>query len=150
MSSFALAFFILFLDCYSNDSDVMAAFGSVDKSMLTLFQAMLGGFEFEVLIKADDDCGRPQWANSASVCLLVTYVVIMAVLLLNLLIAVLSTAHAEVDKNANEEFHLARSRAIQQIWRNVLEGHLPSPMNLVMPILGTAVDIVGDFWCIKR
>lgn len=151
MFSFAVAFYVLFLGCYDEDVDIQEAHGSLENSMLTLFEAMLGTFEFHVLLNANDSCGRPNWANAFGVVLLVLYLVVMVILLLNLLIAVLSTAHAEVEKDANREFHLARSRAIQQNWTAVLEDRIPSPLNLFMPISGTFVDIVGYlFWWVFR
>lgn len=115
-------------------------------ALLTLFKAMLGDFDFDVLLEADGMCERAPWSNAASVLLMVSYLVIMAILLLNLLIAVLSTAHAEVEKNAKQEFHLARSRAIQQTWQSVVDDLLPSPLNLIMPLLGVLVDFVGDIY----
>lgn len=72
----------------------------------------------------------------AGIALLVVYLIIMAVMLLNLLIAVLSTAHAEVDRNAEKEFHLARAKIILQSGEDVLNDVLPPPFNLIKPALG--------------
>lgn len=150
MSGFAIAFHVFFFKCYDDDYNIHEAFGSLDRSLLTLFRAMLGDFDFDVLMAAEDSCGRPPAAKVAGILLLVFYLVIMAILLLNLLIAVLSTAHAEVEKNAKAEFHLARSRAVQQTWGTVLEDRLPSPLNLVSPILGITVDLAGAMWYFLR
>ena len=49
-----------------------------------------GGFDFDVLLSADE-CNRPSWAYEASVWMLAGYEIIMAILLLNLLIAVMAT-----------------------------------------------------------
>ncbi|CAM9118086.1 unnamed protein product, partial [Sphacelaria rigidula] len=67
----------------------------------------------------------------------------MLVLLLNLLIAVLSTRHAEVYANAEKEFHLARAKLIQYSWKAVSYGRQPPPFNLVTPVLGFTVDALG-------
>lgn len=72
----------------------------------------------------------------AGVALLVLYLIIMAVILMNLLIAVLSTAHSVVDQNAEKEFHLARAKIILQSGEDVVNGVLPPPFNLIEPILG--------------
>ena len=75
-------------------------FGAFHRALLTVFAAALGEFgtildDFSYI---EDQCEglAPELAYHASVCLLVGYLVVMAVVLLNLLIAVLSTAHQEV------------------------------------------------------
>ncbi|CAM9277026.1 unnamed protein product [Scytosiphon promiscuus] len=70
----------------------------------------------------------------------------MSILLLNLLIAVLSTAHAEVYANAEKEFHLARAKLIQQSWQDVQKERQPPPINLIMPIVGLLADAIGIVW----
>lgn len=69
--------------------------------------------------------------------MMVIYLVIMAVMLLNLLIAVLSTAHTEVQRNASKEFQLARAKIILQSGDDVRDDVLPPPFNLIRPIIGT-------------
>ena len=64
----------------------------------------------------------------------------MTVVLLNLLIAVLSTAHDEVYQNAEKEFHLARTRLIVQSARSVAHRRPPPPLNLAKAVFGLAVD----------
>ena len=68
----------------------------------------------------------------------------MAVVLLNLLIAVLSTAHDKVYENAEKEFHLARARLVLQSARTVLRRRTPPPLNLIMVLLGVAVDTLTE------
>lgn len=141
MFSFAVAFYVFFFTCYEHDELVQGGYGTVERSMLTLFFAMLGDFDIDVLLMARDTCERPTWTNGASVGLMILYLVIMSILLLNLLIAILSTAHAEVHQQDKDEFHLARSRAIQQNWLAVQDDRLTIPLNLLRPILGTTVDL---------
>lgn len=138
--SFALAFYVFFISCYEDDERVQASYGTLHSSMLTMFRAILGDFDFDVIRDAEDSCGRPAWANEISNLLLVIYLVIMTVLLLNLLIAILSTVHSKMDENATKAFYLVRSRAIQQNWRAVVDRRFPPPLNLVSPLLGCIAD----------
>lgn len=64
----------------------------------------------------------------------------MSVVLLNLLIAVLSTAHEKVYANAEKEFHLARARLIYQSARVVARRRPPPPLNLVKVAVGVLLD----------
>lgn len=50
-----------------------------------------------------DEFSGTQFDTVATV-LLATYLVIMTIMMLNLLVAVLSTAHARVDQNADQEY----------------------------------------------
>lgn len=132
--------------CDVSDHPVVQAFGKIGDSLLTIFAAMLGEFDFTVFYERYDngagvDCGGVMHVE-AGVTLMVIYLVIMAVMLLNLLIAVLSTAHSEVQQNASKEFQLARAKIIIQSGEDVLNDVLPPPFNLLKPVLG-AVWPVG-------
>lgn len=132
--------------CDVRDHPVVIAFGEIGDSLLTIFSAMLGEFDFSVFYDRYQnaegfDCGGVMHIE-AGVILMVIYLVIMAVMLLNLLIAVLSTAHSEVQQNASKEFQLARAKIIIQSGEDVLNDVLPPPFNLLKPILG-AVWPVG-------
>ena len=132
--------------CDVRDHPVVMAFGEIGDSLLTIFVAMLGEFDFSVFYERYEngdglDCGGVMHIE-AGVALMVIYLVIMAVMLLNLLIAVLSTAHAEVQQNASKEFQLARAKIIIQSGEDVLNDVLPPPFNLLKPVLG-AVWPVG-------
>lgn len=72
--------------------------------------------------------------------------VTMAVVLLNLLIAVLSTAHDKVYANAEKEFHLARAKLIFQSARVVARRRPPPPLNLAKVVLGVAVDTANELF----
>lgn len=69
----------------------------------------------------------------------------MSVVLLNLLIAVLSTAHDQVYANAEKEFHLARARLIYQSARVVARQRPPPPLNLVKVVVGVIFDAGTEF-----
>lgn len=126
--------------CDVSDHPLVEAFGTLRSALLTMFQAMLGEFDFELFNASYDnedgeDCGSVPYSEFGIV-LLVIYLVIMAVMLLNLLIAVLSTAHSKVYQNASKEFQLARAKLILQSEEDVLKDVIPPPFNLVKPFLG--------------
>eukprot|EP00903_Cladosiphon_okamuranus_P014655 g13588.t2 len=164
MLSFALAFHALFHTC-NPDVDVTVcdpediegfplydAFGTFGVSLVTVFSSALGGPNFEVFNDAGKDCRceLPEGAGSAGAALMMMYMVTMSVVLLNLLIAVLSTAHDEVYANAEKEFNLARARLIVQSARSVARLRPPAPLNLVKVLLGVVVDTAVEiFWLLK-
>ena len=89
--SFALTFNVLLGGCEAgNGSYVSFAYAN-----LSLFKAMLGDFDFEDIM-GTEECGYQPFTKNAATVLLVVFLVIVAILLMNLLIAVLSTVHAEV------------------------------------------------------
>lgn len=77
--------------------------------------------------------------------------IVMALVLLNLFIAVLSTAHDQVYVNAEKEHHLARATLIHQAARVVATRTPPPPLNLIKLVLGVLVDMVTELWrlCLK-
>lgn len=126
--------------CEVNDHPIVEEFGTIGQSLLTMFESMLGEFTFEQFYVGYYDesgayCGMVSY-HEAGITLMVIYLIIMAVMLLNLLIAVLSTAHAAVDQNADKEYHLARAKIILQSGDDVLNDVLPPPFNLLKPVLG--------------
>lgn len=74
------------------------------------------------------------------------YTITMSVVLLNLLIAVLSTAHDEVYVNAEKEFHLARARLVVQSARSVAHRRPPPPLNLIRLGFGVLIDAFTEIW----
>lgn len=94
MASFALTFHVIFHTC-EDGAELDEAYGTFSRAYLTMFRAMLGEFHFDTL-ETTGACQHPSWGESVGAPLLVIYLAIMSILLLNLLIAVLSTAHAEV------------------------------------------------------
>ena len=63
--------------------------------------------------------------------LLVVYLVVMTIMLLNLLIAVLSTAHAKVEMNTDKELEVSKVRVVEHYRLIVALDILPAPFNLV-------------------
>lgn len=94
LASFALTFHALFHTCEKGHL-LDEAYGTFSDAYLTMFRAMLGDFDFERLQSAST-CSIPQWMETIGIALFVLYLATTTVLLLNLLIAVLSTAHTEV------------------------------------------------------
>lgn len=89
ISSFALTFHVLLKDCGVNE------YASLISAHLAMFKAMLGEFEFDDIL-GSGECNYSLLKEEAARVLLAIFLVIVAILLLNLLIAVLSTVHAEV------------------------------------------------------
>ena len=91
-----------------------------------VFKAMLG--EFSDL--QEYDYGNDVCAGCATL-LIVLYLVIMMIVLLNLLIAVLSTEHSKVDERSDREFSVSKVR-MMKLYRKIVENDLlPPPFNLV-------------------
>lgn len=95
---------------------------------LNLFKAMLGevGFFDEI----SEDRYESRYKSVATVLLLV-YLIIITIVLLNLLIAVLSTEHAEVQEHADQEYKVLKARLINHYQLVVQEDLLPAPFNIV-------------------
>lgn len=74
------------------------------------------------------------------------YMVTMAILMLNLLIAVLGTVHDNVSQHAEVEFNLARNLFIQRGASVVNDGRLPPPFNLVIAASLIVVDVFGEVY----
>lgn len=132
MLGFAMSFYALF-------SNV----DTFDDTWLVLFKAMLG----EVgLFDEFDDPEKDRYKLVATV-MLVAYLVVMSIMLLNLLIAVLSTSHAKVQENADLEFKVSTARLVQHYRYVVDEDLLPAPFNLVQLAMAspfTLVDHLGN------
>lgn len=94
ITSFALTFYGLYSSCVDGNE----SYGTLADALLSMFKAMLGDFDFDDL-RPSTDCKHPDFAEDAATALLVIYLVLVAVLFLNLLIAILSTVHAEVRKS---------------------------------------------------
>lgn len=108
---------------------------SFGETLLSLFKAMLGevGF-FDEFSGGRDDV--------AATILLVVYLVIMTVILLNLLVAILSTSHAEVQENADREFRISKARMIQR-YRLVVDKHIPpAPFNVPQELLVAILKLI--------
>ena len=105
---------------------------------------------FEFFDEDVDDCNGPIWEYDAGIALLVLYMVIMAILMLNLLIAVLSTVHDAVNDHSELEFQLSRNQIIQRQTYEVQKDRLPPPFSLVLETTLVAADVVGELWNVAR
>jgi len=83
--SFALAFHILF-----RNSDTAKEFSEVWHSIVTMFSFMLGGFDTNIFYENHDP------DPIISVAFFVTYEAVMAIMLLNLLIAIMTDSYSKV------------------------------------------------------
>ena len=113
MLGFAIAFFALVreIDDFT-----------FSESLLNVFVAMLGEVSFF------DEFAETRY-EAVGTLLLATYLIIMSIMLLNLLVAVLSTSHAKLEGNVL--IRVSRAR-LYMLYRWVVEDDvLPAPFNLV-------------------
>lgn len=94
------------------------------ETWLDVFQAMLGEVDL-----FDDFSGGPY--DTAATLLLVLYLVIITIMLLNLLIAVLSTLHGQAAAHAEREYKVTKAQLITYYRLVVEKDLLPVPFNLV-------------------
>eukprot|EP00752_Nemacystus_decipiens_P004796 g4364.t1 len=113
MMGFTLAFFVLFVD--------ELTYGD---TWLYVFKAMLG--ETDVF----EDYYEDQLGEIAKL-LLVVYLFVVSILLLNLLIAVLSTAHARIEEAQERAFTRSKIRFITLYSGHVEKDSVPAPFNLI-------------------
>ncbi|CAN0415828.1 unnamed protein product, partial [Discosporangium mesarthrocarpum] len=132
MLGFALTFYSLFrFPQYGNLDD--HKFNGFRSSLLTMFEALLGDFDFE------DPFVHSQHGQMGKT-LLGLYLTVMTIIFLNLLIAVLSTEHSKVDCNAEKEANLSRALMIHKYSCNVEKDRIPAPFNLFQLPLRLAGD----------
>lgn len=86
--------------------------------------------------------------------LLVAYLFIGTIMLLNLLIAILSTSHSMVHDNVKIEFKVSKARIIEQYRLVVDRNLLPAPFNLVQLVADLVkfvviapISMVTRSWC---
>ncbi|CAM9221663.1 unnamed protein product, partial [Laminaria digitata] len=113
MMGFTVAFFAIFSGERS--------FGDI---WLDVFKAMLG--EVGVFDEFFDDI-----YGTVGRFLLVIYLLVMAVMLLNLLIAILSTEHAKIEQGSDIAFRVSKVRIMKLYSRIVDKDSQPPPFNLV-------------------
>ena len=127
------------------DADTFT-FGDI---LLLLFKTLLGDVEaFEEF----GDSARNRYSSIGNV-LLVLYLVVMTIMLLNLLIAVLSTAHAKVEMNSDKELEVSKVRVVEHYRLIVALDVLPAPFNLVQFILNLPFNLMrqsGERMKIRR
>ena len=99
--------------------------------LLLLFKTLLSDVEaFEEF----GDSARNRFSFTGNL-LLVLYLVVMTVMLLNLLIAVLSTAHAKVEINADKELEVAKVRVFEHYRLIVALDIIPAPFQIFINLL---------------
>ncbi|CAD7698674.1 unnamed protein product [Ostreobium quekettii] len=103
---FGVAFFVTFRHNL-DDEDVVEAFGTFDRSLLTTFGMMLGDFSIDLFYK-------PR-AIVFPQLLFVTYMMTMMVLLLNLLISLMGDSFDRVKDNEETFFLKARASVIDDL-----------------------------------
>ncbi|CAM9810440.1 unnamed protein product [Scytosiphon promiscuus] len=108
MLGFAVSFFALFRD---------------GTTWLNVFNAMLGDVFFEDF--------EGEVYEAVGTILLVMYLIVITILLLNLLIAVLSTSHSRMQDKAEQEYKVSKARFVQHYSSVVSKDLLPPPFNLL-------------------
>ncbi|CAM9198081.1 unnamed protein product [Ectocarpus sp. 12 AP-2014] len=126
---FALAFYAMFgsMSASLPDGGDITEYDTYYSSILTLFSSMLGNFSFEVFK------GAPM-AEAGEV-LMAFFLCVMNITLLNLLIAILATAHARLEGNADKEAVLSEAVIITQYRRAMRLDSLPSPLNVPQELI---------------
>eukprot|EP00903_Cladosiphon_okamuranus_P011810 g11098.t1 len=128
MMGFTLGFFVLFFD-EINYSDIW----------LDVFKAMLG--ETDVFEDFYEDA-----LGEIAKLLLVVYLFVVSILLLNLLIAVLSTAHARIDEAQERAFTSSKIGFITLYSGHVEKDSVPAPFNLVQFALWLPAVAIDRLW----
>ena len=137
MMGFAVSFWASSERFRDVNEDQSVAF---ERMWVAIFKAMLG--DFGDLESLNED---PHWVDRV---LFFFYVVAMTVMLLNLLIAILSTAHANIAERAETEIKASKVRTMEHYRRIVANDVLPAPLNLVQ-FLALFPILVIDL-CIHR
>ena len=131
MLGFAVSFHALYSD--------VDTFGH---TFLTLFKGMLG----EVGFFDDFPNGDYNEYEEVATALFVVYLAVIAIILLNLLVAVLSTSHAKVHEKAEQEFRVTTALFIDR-YRLVVDKHLlPPPFNWVQMVLSLPFYLAERSW----
>ncbi|CAB1099736.1 unnamed protein product [Ectocarpus sp. CCAP 1310/34] len=125
MIGFTMAFHVLFRD-----------FDSFGESFLELFKAMFGETTFFNAFSGDT-------YDAVATMLLVVYLSIVTILLLNLLVAILSTSHSKVQKNIDREFKASIARMMDHYQLVVTNDILPAPFNLLQLVVWPIAWCVG-------
>lgn len=124
-----------------------ALFGNVESfgvTCLHLFKGLLGDADFF------DEFSGGRYDAVASF-LFCVYLVVIAVMLLNLLIAVLSTSHSRIAEKADQEFRVSKVLLIEHYRLVVGKQLLPPPFNLLQLVIVTfATCLFAGRWTRRR
>ena len=126
-----------------------AGFDSMFHSMLTLFSASMGDFSFDAIRKSET---APNWLGPT---LMTLYLFIGAVMLLNLLIAILSDVYTRVNDSSKKEVSFTKAKTVSEFrifWNgNKTAIMLPPPLNLLtMPTTSVSWLFDGAAYCLGR
>lgn len=124
MLQFAVVLVVVTLGFTVSFHALFRNFDTYAYTWLNLFKAMLADLAYF------NEFPDERFEAVATV-LLVVYVITNGVMLLNLLIAVLSTTHAKVQENVEHEYSVIKARLIQRYRLVVGEDLLPAPFNLL-------------------
>eukprot|EP00743_Colponemidia_sp_Colp-15_P012629 GILK01014440.1.p1 GENE.GILK01014440.1~~GILK01014440.1.p1 ORF type:complete len:677 (-),score=98.59 GILK01014440.1:76-2106(-) len=119
---------------YSMFGDKLDDFSSFSRSCLSLFLAALGEFDMDALVVVS-----PNWGSF----LLVLYLVVSALMLVNLLVAVFASTYDEIYKRATGEWAYIRAYRIYR-WSFVLK-RVPPPLNLITNTISFFFSIARIF-----
>jgi hypothetical protein len=123
-SAFGFAlYFLLF-----NVSDTYETPGDVAE---ILFYAAFGTFDLDVC--TGSRCDEPGTAprTAAAQAILVMFITVTILMVLNLLVAVLSGAYAQVGEDQTKECQASWAKAVFRFQRAALLAELPSPLNII-------------------
>lgn len=128
LMGFAASFFALF-----------RGVDSFEDTLLHLFKAILGDV---ALFDELEYSSRERYAV-AGYLLLVIFVIVMTIMLLNLLIAILSTKHADIHSNADREFKVSTAQTVAYYRLAVELDILPAPFNLLQALVSLTYFATG-------
>jgi hypothetical protein len=101
-------------------------FETINDVLIKLFSAALGDFDLNIC--AAESCSPRESLASA---LIVVYVLLMPIMLMNLLIAVLTDAYAQVSEDKTKEYQSTKAQAIMKFQSLARQAICPSPLNLI-------------------
>ena len=115
-------------------------------ALLLLFKTLLGDVE---AFDEFDESAQNRYSIAGKL-LLAVYLMVMTIMLLNLLIAVLSTRLTNMDINGYKEFKASWARMIEYYRLAVTFNILPEPFNLWQPILTLPFLLHGQSAKLKK
>jgi len=112
LAAFSQAFFILYQ---------FVGFEGFFTAVKTCFSAMLGDFDLEAAAETP--------FQTATISLLILYVVLVTILLLNLLIAMMGDTYGRIIEDADKKWHLERARVVTSIENEMTASERDANLN---------------------
>lgn len=138
LAMFMIAFSLALTKVYENSVDPSGPLGSLSKTIETLIWALFGLAELDML---EPDRGDFQEsAEALGKTLFALYMVVVFILLINLLIAMLSSTYNRISSNADLEWKYARAMLIRSYQEAPI---VPAPLNLISEPLGFLLRRIG-------